>query len=105
MEAYQGGKCLIATELYGSDSPEVATLRRFRDERLLNTRAGKLFVDTYYRVAPRVVPLMRRSGLVRSALHSMVATSVLVAQHALGEGMAGGWFSRRVGATTEKRTS
>lgn len=48
--------CYIATAVYGSyDCPEVWTLRRFRDDRLLQTAAGRLFVKLYYAISPAVV--------------------------------------------------
>lgn len=51
-QSNQGG-CYIATAVYGSyEAPEVLTLRRFRDERMAPTRAGRAFVRTYYRVSP-----------------------------------------------------
>ena len=52
------GGCYIATAVYGSyDCPEVWTLRRFRDEKLMKSFAGRTFVKTYYAVSPTVVRL------------------------------------------------
>ena len=60
-EAGTGG-CYIATAVYGSyDCPEVWTLRRFRDERLLQTILGRLFVKGYYTVSPSVVKVFGRT--------------------------------------------
>jgi hypothetical protein len=78
MQAYQGGKCFIATELYGSDACEVALLRRFRDQVLLRTHLGTAFVTAYYRVAPKIVPLVRRSNMVRFVLRTLVTCSVFL---------------------------
>lgn len=51
-----GGGCYIATSVYGSyDCPEVWTLRRYRDEQLLSSVAGRLFVKIYYAVSPTLV--------------------------------------------------
>jgi hypothetical protein len=48
------GVCYIATAVYGSyDAPEVLTLRRFRDEVLLKSPAGRKFVAFYYKHSPR----------------------------------------------------
>ena len=48
--------CYIATCVYGSyDCPEVWTLRRFRDDNLAKTKAGKLFIHVYYAVSPKLV--------------------------------------------------
>lgn len=56
------GGCYIATAVYGSyDCPEVWTLRRFRDEKLLNNTFGRLFVRVYYATSPTVVRLFGRT--------------------------------------------
>jgi hypothetical protein len=78
MEVHQGGQCFIATELYGSDSVEVAILRRIRDEYLLRSPLGALFVKIYYRISPWVVVKMRHSTWIHALLHAMVAMSVLM---------------------------
>jgi hypothetical protein len=83
MNAHQGGKCFIATELYGRDSTQVAILRRFRDQSLLKSWFGARLVAAYYRIAPVVIPVMRRSTLVRLLLRAFVALSVNVAQRNL----------------------
>ena len=49
------GFCFVATACYGDyDHPDVIAFRRFRDERLLATRAGTRFVRIYYAVSPRL---------------------------------------------------
>ena len=54
------GGCYVATCVYGSyDCPEVWTLRRFRDDILEKSWAGRLFIRTYYAVSPGLV---RRFG-------------------------------------------
>jgi len=48
--------CYIATSVYGSyDHPQVMKLRSFRDNQLLQSSLGKLFVQTYYSVSPKLV--------------------------------------------------
>lgn len=50
-----GGGCFIATAVYGSpDAPEVAALRRFRDNHLMKSGFGRLFVWYYYKYSPAV---------------------------------------------------
>jgi hypothetical protein len=45
--------CFIATAVYGSDDVrQVVTLRRFRDEKLMLSLAGRLFIATYYQLSP-----------------------------------------------------
>ena len=50
--------CYIATAVYGSyNTPQVWTLRRFRDNVLAKTWQGRLFIRAYYTVSPAVVEL------------------------------------------------
>jgi hypothetical protein len=52
------GGCYVATCIYGSyDCPEVWTLRRYRDTRLLASWYGRLFIQIYYTISPHVVKL------------------------------------------------
>ena len=52
--------CYVATCVYGSyDCPEVWTLRRFRDDTLARSAAGRAFIRAYYAVSPALV---RRFG-------------------------------------------
>src|SRR5262249_36056198 len=74
MDAYEGGKCFIATELYGADSIQVAILRRFRDQALLPTKRGQIFVALYYRLGPLIVRLMHICPSVRSLSRLLVAS-------------------------------
>ena len=48
-----GGGCFVATAVYGdADHPQVAALRRFRDERLLQHTTGRTAVRLYYLAGP-----------------------------------------------------
>lgn len=45
--------CYIATAVYGSyDAPEVMVLRKFRDEVLKKSIAGRIFIKLYYKFSP-----------------------------------------------------
>jgi hypothetical protein len=79
MRAADGGKCFIASEIYGHDSKEVEILRRVRDRDLLPNPLGRSLVALYYRVSPSIIPLMRRSSVVRIPICALVAISVLLA--------------------------
>lgn len=50
--------CYIATAVYGSyNHPQTIVLRNFRDQVLLKSRSGRVFVKTYYAVSPHIVRL------------------------------------------------
>lgn len=58
-----GGGCYIATAVYGSyDCPQVWVLRRFRDQTLLRTWYGRIFVKIYYSISPKLVMLFGSSS-------------------------------------------
>lgn len=69
--------CYVATCVYGSyDCPQVWTLRRFRDNTLASTAAGRAFIYTYYAISPTLVRLLGSKrwfkGLFRGLLDNMV---------------------------------
>lgn len=53
-------KCLIASCVFGPESEEVATLRRWRDQKLVPNRVGRGMVHGYYVVAPHLIVTMSR---------------------------------------------
>lgn len=83
MDAYQGKSCFIATELYGSDSAQVATLRRFRDQTLSKSPIGAALVAAYYQNASWLIQLLRRSVFIRVAIRALVAVCVRIARSSL----------------------
>ncbi len=78
-----GGGCLIATATYGSElAPQVQQLRELRDNTLLNTESGKLFMNSfngfYYSFSPIIADLERENPLfkemVKVAITPMVSS-------------------------------
>jgi hypothetical protein len=70
--------CVVATATFGdASSAQVTALRTFRDERLLPNRLGRLGIEVYYRVSPRIAALVRSSpalkALTRVILELLVA--------------------------------
>ena len=58
--------CYVATCVYGSyECPQVWTLRRYRDDVLKNTTAGRCFISLYYAVSPTMVRIFGRNQAVR----------------------------------------
>jgi hypothetical protein len=77
-----GGFCFVATAAWGSyDSEMVTPLRRFRDEVLAGSQAGRELVATYYQYGPRWARAIRGSdtarGVARAALLPAVGLSLL----------------------------
>ena len=53
-------KCYIATMAYGDiNHPKVETLRRYRDNVLINKRLGILFINYYYKFSPFLVSKLK----------------------------------------------
>lgn len=69
--------CYVATAVYGSyDCPQVWTLRRFRDDTLAQSIAGRCFIRLYYAVSPTMVKVFGEARwfnrLCKPALDRMV---------------------------------
>jgi hypothetical protein len=61
------GMCFVATATYGTPlETEVIVLSRFRDEVLLSSYLGRLFVERYYYVSPPIARLIACSSTLRS---------------------------------------
>jgi hypothetical protein len=78
-----GGGCLIATATFGSElSPQVQQLRELRDNVVLNTESGKLFMTSfnqfYYSFSPIIADYERENiffkELVKIAITPMLAS-------------------------------
>jgi hypothetical protein len=68
-----GGGCLIATATYGSElAPQVQQLRELRDNHLLQTESGTLFIESfnqfYYSFSPIIADYERENPAFRDAV-------------------------------------
>ncbi len=68
-----GGGCLIATATYGSElAPQVQQLRELRDNKLLQTESGIIFMemfnDVYYSFSPIIADYERENQLFKEAV-------------------------------------
>lgn len=82
-EIDNGGGCLIATAAYGSElAPQIQQLREIRDNQLLKTESGKLFMnsfnDVYYSFSPVIADYERENTifkeLVKIAITPMISS-------------------------------
>ena len=69
----EGGGCLIATATYGSElAPQVQQLRELRDNHLLQTGSGTLFIESfnqfYYSFSPIIADYERENPAFREAV-------------------------------------
>jgi sugar lactone lactonase YvrE len=83
----EGGGCLIATATYGSElAPQVQQLRELRDNTLLNTESGTVFMSTfndiYYSFSPIIADMEREHPMfkeaVKLAITPMISTLSLM---------------------------
>ncbi len=75
------GGCLIATATYGSElSPQVQQLREFRDNTLLKSESGKLFMSSfnqfYYSFSPIIADLERENPLFKEMVKITITPMV-----------------------------
>lgn len=69
----EGGGCLIATAVYGSEmAPQVQLLREIRDNQLMNTNSGILFMlgfnQLYYSFSPYIADMQRENPAFKEAI-------------------------------------
>ena len=70
--------CFIATAAYGSPlAPEVLTFRRFRDEVLLTSKLGSLFVRSYYLASPPLALVISKMRILRVATRYLLLEPIL----------------------------
>jgi len=75
-----GGGCFIATAAFGSPlERHVQILRDFRDRVLLNSSAGKAFVQFYYRTSPAIADKIAPSEGLRFITRAMLMPVIGVA--------------------------
>lgn len=83
-----GGGCFIATAAYGSYlDPHVQALREFRDTVLMNHRAGRAFVELYYRYSPPIATFIARHEGLKIAVRTVLTPVVYAIIHPVATGM------------------
>lgn len=65
--------CYIATMVYGNyDHSQVIVLRRYRDEVLLQSVLGRLFVKVYYWLSPELVKMLQGHEAINAFIRSIL---------------------------------
>ena len=65
--------CYIATMAYGSyEHPQVKILRKFRDEQLMPTALGRIFVKVYYWISPKMVSILSGHNSINRAIRCLL---------------------------------
>lgn len=92
-----GGGCFIATAAYGSYlHPKVRVLRDFRDEYLMTSAIGRIFVKGYYRLSPPLAAVISRHESLRMLSRFFLTPLIAAVEHprlatvTLCGGVAGG---------------
>jgi len=76
-----GGGCLIATATYGTElAPQVQQLREIRDQKLMNTESGQLFLNSfnefYYSVSPYIADYERENPVFKEAVKIIITPMI-----------------------------
>ena len=76
-----GGGCLIATATYGSEmSQQVQQLRELRDNQLLQTESGTVFIgmfnDIYYSFSPTIADMEREHPMFKEAVNLAITPMI-----------------------------
>ena len=80
-EPENGGGCLIATATYGSElAPQVQQLRELRDNKLLQTKLGMAFVDSfngfYYSFSPTISDYEREYPFFKEGVKTTITPMI-----------------------------
>jgi hypothetical protein len=73
--------CFVATAAYGTPlASEISALRRFRDRYLASNMLGRVFVEAYTVLGPKLADIIRGSEALRAVSRVLLAPAVAVAR-------------------------
>jgi serine/threonine protein kinase len=64
--------CFIATAIYGIHAPETNLLRTWRDQKLLKSNMGRLFVFAYYKISPSLIPWIEKNPWLKNMIKNQL---------------------------------
>jgi len=73
-ESQRDSRCFIASHAYGLQDPRTEMLRQWRDEVLMPTATGRVFVKLYYLVSPALVRACRRISILDRGVRLVLDT-------------------------------
>lgn len=77
-EKRKNSSCFVATACYGSyDAKEVIILRHFRDEKLLKTNLGKIFIKVYYAISPYFAAIISKSDFLKKFVRENILKQII----------------------------
>ncbi len=70
--------CFIATAVYNSYlAPEVELLQRFRDDYLMDSIMGRIFIKTYYKCSPPIAKFISESIFFKSLVRRLLVHPIV----------------------------
>ena len=74
--------CYIATMVYGDyNHPQVLILRRYRDQVLETSLLGRLIINGYYFISPKIVYLLKEHSFINHVIRLLLDKIVLLIKH------------------------
>lgn len=73
LKTFETSKCFVATAAYGTPfHADISALRYWRDNTLLKSLYGRMFVRGYYRLSPPIAGIIEKSELARKATRALL---------------------------------
>jgi hypothetical protein len=83
VDAGSGEAGCPAETVLGAESPQLDTLRKFRDEVLLKKTGGETLIKTYYIMAAPIVSLCEKNPAIKASVKNMIETVIPVIEKLL----------------------